>query len=473
MTRSEPTALSQEYDLVVIGGGPGGYTAAIRARQLGLRCALIEKEELGGVCLNWGCIPTKALLHAAEAKHLVESLASLGLVAGEVTVDIAKLVKRSRQVAGRLVKGVGSLMRKHGVDVIRGTARLGGGGSVVVASDGDTVTLKAANIILASGARARQLPGLAPDGHSILTYREAMMPDTLPASLLVVGAGAIGIEFASFYADLGTEVTVVEMADRILPQEDAEISQLAREAFEKRGIRIHTAAKVGQVGLDGATRTAVIDLGDGQESPISVERILVAVGITGNVEDLGLEKTAVAVERGHVIVDELLATAEPGIYAIGDLVGPPWLAHKASHEAVICVEHIAGGEAPRPLDVTKVPACTYSRPQVASVGLTEDAARNSGLTIRVGRFPFQANGKALAIDERRGLVKTVIDDATGEILGAHMLGAGVTELIHGVAVARSLEAIDLDWIETVFPHPTLSEMMHESVLDAAGRALNI
>lgn len=461
------------YDVVVVGGGPGGYTAAIRARQLGLSCAVVEREKLGGICLNWGCIPTKALLHAAEAKHQVESLATLGLGTGPVDVDLAKLVQRSRRIAERLSKGVSHLMKKNSVDVLIGTARLTAPGSLRVSSDGGDTLLSAANVVLATGARARSLPGIEPDGERIVTYKEAMVPKTLPKSLMVIGAGAIGIEFASFYADLGSQVTVVEMAERVLPQEDEEISQLVRKSLEKRGIDIHTGAAVSAVQPDGDGLMAIIDLGKGQESPVPVDRVLLAVGITGNVENLGLETTKVEIDRGHVVTGEFGATAEPGIWAIGDLAGPPWLAHKASHEGVACVERIAGEAHVRPLDVSRVPACTFSRPQVASIGLTEAEARAAGYEVRIGRFPFQANGMALAIDDKTGLVKTVVDGATGELLGAHMIGSGVTELIHAFSIALTLEARDVDVIEAIFPHPTLSEMTHESILDAAGRPLNI
>ena len=460
------------YDVIVIGGGPGGYTAAIRARQLGMSCALVEQAELGGICLNWGCIPTKALLHAAEVKHTAENLRSLGFTSREVAVDIGKVVQRSRRVAKRLVKGVGFLMKKNGVDVYAGSGRLDGRGKVVVSTDEGGVSLSAAHTILATGARARELPGLKCDGARVLTYREAMVPQTLPESLMVIGAGAIGVEFASLYSDLGVNVVLVEMADRILPNEDPEISEAAHAIFEKRGMRIHTGATLVSAEPDGDRLSAVLDLGGGQELPLSVDRALVSIGIRGNHEGLGLEGTGVVVERDHIVVDEQLRSGESGVYAIGDLAGPPWLAHKASHEAVICVEGIAGDAHTQPLDVTRIPACTYSRPQIASIGLTEESARARGHEVRVGRFPFHANGKALAIDERAGLVKTVVDAATGEVLGAHMIGAGVSELIHGFAVARSLEATDVDLMSVVFPHPTLSEMIHESVLDAAERALN-
>jgi len=464
--------MAKEFDVVVVGGGPGGYTAAIRAAQLGLSVGLVERAELGGVCLNWGCIPTKALLHAAELKHLGESMADFGLSAAEIGVDLERVVKRSRQVAGRLAKGVASLMKKNGIEVLAGSARLREPGSVIVETEEGEVEVAAKNVVLATGARAKQLESVEAAGDAVMTYREAMVPRSLPESLLVIGAGAIGMEFASLYADLGTRVVVVEAVDRILPVEDGEISSLAAEAFEKRGIRIVTGATVSGLREDGAHWTATLDLGEGQEDPVTVDKILVAIGITGNVEGLGLEQTRVEVERGHVVVDDLLRTDEPGIWAIGDLVGPPWLAHKASHEGVICAEAIAGTGEARPLDRRRIPACTYSRPEVASIGLSEEAAAELGRPIRVGRFPFRANGKALAMDQRQGLVKTVVDDATGEILGAHLIGGGVTELIHSVAVAMTLEATEAELLETVFPHPTLSEMLHEAVLDAGGRAIN-
>ncbi len=465
--------MAEKYDIVVIGGGPGGYTAAIRARQLGLRCALVERDQLGGICLNWGCIPTKALLHTAEVVHAVESAAAFGVKAGEVSVDLAKVVARSRQLAQRLVKGVAFLMKKNGVDVVAGEAMISGPGTVRVATTNGDNELAATNIILATGARPRRLPGLDPDGERIITYREAMVPKSLPETLMVIGAGAIGMEFASFYADLGTQVTVVEMADRVLPQEDEEISKLARAAFEKRDIRLHTSARVNSATPDGDRLTAVIASGEGREAPMTVDRLLVAAGITGNVENLGLEGTRVVIEKGHVVIDERCETGEAGVFAIGDLAGPPWLAHKASHEGVACVEVIAGERSVARVDASRVPACTYARPQVASIGLTEAAAQAAGHSVRVGRFPFTANGMALSNDDKAGLVKTVVDANTGELLGAHMIGGGVTELIHSFAVARTLEARDVDLIEAIFPHPTLSEMLHESILDAADRALNI
>ena len=463
---------ANRYDLVVIGGGPGGYVAAIRARQLGLATALVERDQLGGICLNWGCIPTKALLRVSELRHELHHLERFGLSVGEVRFDLAKVVAYSRQTAKRLSAGVRHLMKKNQVAVLEGQGRLAGPGRVIV-SGAERNEISAERVILATGARARMLPGLEPDGEAIWTYKEAMVPDRMPRSLLVVGAGAIGIEFASFYRNMGAEVTVVEMLPRILPNEDEEISGLALKAFEKQGIKVLAPASVQSIERVPDGVTAVLDLGDGKISPLTVERVIVAVGITGNTEDLGLEKTKVRVERGHVVVDEWLATAEPKVHAIGDLVGPPWLAHKAMHEGVVCVEKIAGVSGVRPLDPSRVPACTYSMPQVASVGWTEEQAKRAGREVRVGRFPYRANGKAIALGDADGLVKTVFDAATGELLGAHLIGADVTELIQGFAIAKTLESTEAELIETIFPHPTLSEAMHESVLDAYRRALHI
>jgi dihydrolipoamide dehydrogenase len=461
------------YDLVVIGGGPGGYVGAIRARQLGLRTALVEREHLGGICLNWGCIPTKALLRTAEINHLLHDLEAHGFAAEDVRFDTAKVVERSRAVAKRMAAGVRHLMRKNGIDVVDGHARLLGGGRVAVEQKDGATELAAPHIIIATGARARALPGIEPDGELIWTYKEAMVPERLPSSLLVVGAGAIGIEFASFYRDMGSEVTVVEALPRILPAEDAEIAQLAHKAFEKRGMRLHAGATVQSIEKRRDEVTAVIDLGGGMLSPVTVERILLAVGITGNVEDIGLEGTRVQVEKGHIVVDQWLATSEPGLYAIGDVVGPPWLAHKASHEAVTCVEHLAGVEGVQPIEPTNIPGCTYCRPQIASIGLTEAAAQANGRAIRVGRFPYRANGKAIALGEPDGLVKTIFDAESGELLGAHLIGAEATELIHGFAIAKTLESTEAELIRAIFPHPTLSEMIGESVLDAFGHALHV
>jgi dihydrolipoamide dehydrogenase len=460
------------YDLIVVGGGPGGYVAAIRAAQLGMKTALVEREHLGGICLNWGCIPTKALLRSSEIAHMLHHLDQYGFSAGDIHYDTAKIVARSRTVAKQLSNGVAYLLRKNKVDVIDGQGRLAGKGRLAVAKDGRTaVELAAPHIVLATGARARSLPGLEPDGERIWTYKEAMIPPAIPNSLLVVGSGAIGVEFASFYRDMGAEVTVVEVLDRILPVEDEEISAFARKSFEQQGMTIRTGATVTALENSGERVTARIEAG-GTVSDVVVEKVILAVGIVGNVEDIGLEHTAVAVERGHVVVDEWLRTGEPGVYAIGDLVGPPWLAHKASHEGVVCVEHIAGVNDVHPLDIHNIPACTYCRPQIASVGLTEKAARDAGYTVKIGHFRFIGNGKAIAYGEPEGLVKTVFDGETGELLGAHMVGAEVTEMIQGYAIAKTLETTEADLIRTIFPHPTISETMHEAVLDAYGRAIH-
>ena len=460
------------FDLIVIGGGPGGYVAAIRAAQLGMKTAVVEGEHLGGICLNWGCIPTKALLRTSEIYHLLHRLDEFGLSAKDASFDIAKVVKRSRTVAGRLSKGVAHLLKKNKVAVFDGYGRLAGAGKVHVEKDGKGVAdLDAKHIILATGARARSLPGLEPDGKLIWTYREAMVPEAMPKSLLVVGSGAIGIEFASFYRTLGAEVTVVEVLDRVLPVEDEEISALAQKAFEKQGMKIITGAQVTSLAKGKDDVTATIEAG-GAKTELKVDRVILAVGIVGNVENIGLEGTKVAVDRSHVVIDEWMRTGEPGVYAIGDLVGPPWLAHKASHEGVICVEKIAGVDGVHPLDTSNVPGCTYCAPQVASVGLTEARAKELGHKVKVGRFPYIGNGKAIALGEPEGLVKTVFDAETGALLGAHMIGAEVTELIQGFGVAKTLETTEAELMHAVFPHPTLSEMMHESVLDAFGRAIH-
>jgi dihydrolipoamide dehydrogenase len=461
----------QSFDLVVLGSGPGGYVAAIRAAQLGMKAAVIERDQLGGICLNWGCIPTKALLRSAEIAHLLNHLGDYGFSAKEVSFDLKKVVDRSRKVAGQLSAGVKFLLKKNKVAVIEGQGRLAGPGKVVVDKAGTITTVTAKHIILATGARARSLPGLEPDGKLIWTYKEAMLPDRMPKSLLVVGSGAIGIEFASFYRNLGAEVTVVEVLDRILPVEDAEISDFARKAFEKQGIKIITSATVKALKKAADSVSATIEAG-GKSTDQTFDRVVLAIGIVGNVENLGLEGTKVKVEKTHVVIDKWCATGEPGVYAIGDLVGPPWLAHKASHEGVLCVERIAGLKGIHPLDVSRVPGCTYCMPQVASVGLTEAAAKAAGHEVKVGRFPYIGNGKAIAMGEPQGLVKTVFDAKTGELLGAHMIGAEVTELIQGYTIAKTLESTEAELMETIFPHPTLSETMHESVLDAYGRAIH-
>ena len=460
------------FDLIVVGGGPGGYVAAIRAAQLGMKTALVERVHLGGICLNWGCIPTKALLRTAEVYHLMQDAEEFGLKVKGIEFDFKKLIERSRKVAARLSAGVGHLLKKNKVTVIDGHGRLAGAGKIEVEKDGKTVAeLTAKHIILATGATARSLPGLEPDGKLVWTYKEAMVPEALPASLLVVGSGAIGIEFASFYRTLGSEVTVVEVLPKILPVEDDEISALAHKAFEAQGMTLHTSAMVKTLkkGKDSVTATVAAE---GKTFDIKVERVILAVGIVGNVEAIGIENSAVKVENAHVVADEWSATGEPGVYAIGDLCGPPWLAHKAMHEGIVCVEKIAGRSGVHPLDVARVPGCTYCMPQVASIGLTEQAAADRGLKVRIGRFPFLGNGKALAMGESEGLIKTLFDAATGELVGAHMIGAEVTELIQGYAIAQTLETTESELMETVFPHPTLSEMMHESVLDAYGRTIH-
>jgi dihydrolipoamide dehydrogenase len=461
------------FDLVVIGGGPGGYVAAIRAAQLGLKTAVVERENLGGICLNWGCIPTKALLRSAEVGHLLKHADAYGFSATGVTFDLKKIVDRSRKVAGQLSGGVKHLLKKNKVTVFDGQARLNGAGKVKVEKDGKPVAdLTAKNIILATGARARSFPGLEPDGKLVWTYREAMVPTVMPKSLLVVGSGAIGIEFASFYRNLGAEVTVVEVMPRVLPVEDAEISAFAQKAFEKQGMKIMTGANVKALKKGADNVTATIEAG-GKSQDITVDRVILAVGIVGNVENLGLEGTKVKVEKTHIVTDGYGATGEPGVYAIGDLTGAPWLAHKASHEGVICVEKIAGLKDVHPLNTANIPGCTYCMPQVASVGLTEQAAKDKGHEVKVGRFPFIGNGKAIALGEPEGLVKTVFDAKTGELLGAHMIGAEVTELIQGYTIARTLETTEAELLHTVFPHPTISETMHEAVLAAYGRAIHI
>jgi dihydrolipoamide dehydrogenase len=459
------------FDLIVIGGGPGGYVAAIRAAQLGMNVAVVEREHLGGICLNWGCIPTKALLRSAEINHLLHHLGDFGFAADNIRFDLPAIVKRSRKISKQLASGVGFLLKKNKVTVFDGDGRLAGAGHVVVAkADKVVAELGAPHIILATGARARQLPGMESDGKLIWSYREAMVPEAMPKSLLVIGSGAIGIEFASFYRNLGAEVTVVEVLDRILPVEDAEISEFAAKQFAGQGMKLLTKATVKALRKGEDSVTAAIEQG-GKTEEKTFDRVISAVGIVGNVEGLGLETTKVVVERTHVQIDALCRTAEPGVYAIGDIAGAPWLAHKASHEGVVCVEAIAGLHA-HPVDWSNVPGCTYCRPQVASIGYTEARAREAGYEVKVGRFPFVGNGKAIAMGEPDGLVKTVFDAKTGALLGAHMVGAEVTEMIQGYAIARTLETTEQELMNTIFPHPTISETMHEAVLGAYGRAIH-
>jgi dihydrolipoamide dehydrogenase len=464
--------MPQSFDLVVVGGGPGGYVAAIRAAQLGMKVGLVEREHLGGICLNWGCIPTKALLRSGEVFDLMHHLKSFGFAADNVRYDFEGVVKRSRAVAGQLSKGVAHLLRKNKVTVVDGEARLAGKGTLKVKlKAGGQDDVKAPHVVLATGARARELPGLESDGKLVWTYKEAMVPQAMPKSLVVVGSGAIGIEFASFYRAMGADVTVVEVLPRVLPVEDEEISAFAHKAFEKRGLKLRVNATVTAM-RKNADSVAVTIEGSGKSEQITVDRVIMAVGIVGNVENLGLEGNGVKVEKTHVVIDEYCRTGAPGVYAIGDLVGPPWLAHKASHEGVLCVEKIAGVRGVHPLDATKVPGCTYCQPQVASVGYTEKAAKDAGREVKVGKFPFIGNGKAIALGEPEGMVKTVFDAKTGELLGAHMVGAEVTELIQGYVIARTMEATEEDLFHTCFPHPTLSEMMHEAALDAYKRAIH-
>ena len=460
----------EKFDLIVVGGGPGGYVSAIRAAQLGMNTALVEANHLGGICLNWGCIPTKALLRSAEIYHFMKNAGNYGLSADNIQFDLQKIAQRSRGVAAQLSAGVKHLLKKNKVTVFDGYGKLAGKGKVSVEGKVPAM-LEAKHIILATGARPRVLPGLEPDGKLVWTYKEAMLPDAMPKSLLVVGSGAIGIEFASFYRTLGAEVTVVEVMDRILPVEDEEISAHARKAMEKHGMKIITGAKVVKLAKSANNVAVTIDVG-GKTQEVIADRVISAVGIVANIENIGIEGTGVKVDRGHIVTDEYCRTGEPGVYAIGDIAGAPWLAHKASHEGVLCVEKIADLPNLHPIDVTRSPGCTYCHPQVASVGYTEAKAKAAGYDVKVGRFPFVGNGKAIALGEPDGMVKTVYDAKTGELLGAHMVGAEVTELIHSFGLARSMESTEAELMHTIFPHPTLSEMLHESTLDAYGRAIH-
>jgi dihydrolipoamide dehydrogenase len=479
--------MANQYDVIIIGGGPGGYVAAIRGAQLGMKVAVVEREHLAGICSNWGCIPTKALLRSAEIYSHMAHAKDFGLKAGEFTFEISDVVKRSRQIAARMNNGVGFLMKKNKIDVIWGEAKITKPGEVEV-GDASKPAMEPAvpapkgvlghgkytakHIIVATGARPRILPGIEPDGKNIWTYFEALVPQEMPKSLVVMGSGAIGIEFASFYASMGADVTVVELMSQIMPVEDEEISAHARKRLEKRGIKILTEAKVAKVENSDAGVKAHVELKDGQTQVIAADKLISAVGVQANIENIGLENAGVKTERGFIQIDGYCQTNVKGIYAIGDVAGPPMLAHKAEHEGVLCIEKIAGKDV-HPMNKNQIPGCTYCEPQVASVGLTEKAAKEAGREIRVGRFPFMGNGKAIALGEPEGLVKTIFDKKTGELLGAHMVGAEVTELIQGFVVAMNLETTEEELMHTIFPHPTLSEMMKESVLDAYGQALNI
>ena len=465
--------MADSYDVIVVGGGPGGYVCAIRCAQLGLKTAVVERDRMGGICLNWGCIPTKALLRSSEIWHLLHRLNEYGMSADNLKFDAAKIVARSRAVSKQLSDGVSFLMKKHKITVIAGEAKLAGKGKLSVTKDGKATDYTAKNIVLATGARARTLPHLQPDGKLVWTYREAMVPETFPKSLLVVGSGAIGIEFASFYRTLGAEVTVVEMLDRVLPVEDEEISALAAKAFTKQGMKLKVGTQVTELKKGANDVTCTLKDKDGKTEQVTVERVILAMGIVGNVENIGLEAAGIKVDRTHVVAGKYGETGVDGVWAIGDLVGAPWLAHKAMHEGVIVAEKIAGVKGVHPLNTSNVPGCTYCWPQVASVGLTEAAAKATGRKIKVGKFPFIGNGKAIALGEPEGLIKTVFDATTGELLGAHMIGAEVTELIQGYVVAKTGELTDQELAHTIFPHPTLSEMMHEAVLAADGAALHI
>jgi dihydrolipoamide dehydrogenase len=470
--------MPETYDLIILGSGPGGYVAAIRAAQLGLTTAIVERAELGGVCLNWGCIPTKALLRSADLLHQMQHAESFGLSAAKVGFDLAKVVARSRDVAAQMNRGVTGLMKRNKIAVHAGEGKLTGPGKLSVTADGKPTELIAKHIIVATGARARELPFAKADGQRIWTYRHAMAPTDMPSELLVIGSGAIGIEFASFYNDLGAKVTVVEMLDRVVPVEDAEVSRALAKSLTAQGIELLTSAGVESLKADAKGVAAVIKGKDGKVAERRFSHAIVAVGIAPNTENIGLEALGVKTTRGHIDIDPLCRTNVPGLWAIGDVTGPPWLAHKASHEGIIAAEAIAQALGnkdvhPHAMDVRNIPGCTYCRPQVASVGLTEAKAKEAGHEVKVGRFPFPGNGKAIAMGETEGFVKTVFDAKTGELLGAHMIGAEVTELIQGYTIGKTAELVETDFINTVFPHPTLSEMMHESVLAAYGRVIHI
>ncbi len=470
--------MSSKFDLCVIGAGPGGYVAAIRAAQLGLKVVIVEGNHLGGICLNWGCIPTKALLRCSEVNHLLHNLDQFGFSADNIKFDFAKVIERSRGVAKKLSGGISGLLKKNKVEVVDGFAKIIAKNKISVSKDGKEISqIEATNIIIATGARARDIPGMEADGQLIWNYRTAMTPPEMPKSLLIVGSGAIGVEFASFYKNMGAEVTIVEMAENILPVEDEEISKLARKSFEKQGIKIHTSAALKSIKKGKNEIIATVEIG-GKTEEIKAQRAIMAVGIVPNTENLGLDKTKVKLDRGHIKTDGYLKTDEDGIYAIGDVASAPWLAHKASHEGVIAAEKIAekmgkyNAKDTHPIKVSNIPGCTYSMPQIASVGLTEKKAIAAGHKVKVGRFPYQANGKAIAMGETEGLIKTIFDEKTGELLGAHLIGAEVTEMIQGYIIGKQAELTELDFMHTIFPHPTLSEMMHEAVLDAFGKVIH-
>ncbi|KFI27665.1 dihydrolipoyl dehydrogenase [Haematobacter massiliensis] len=463
--------MASSYDVIVIGSGPGGYVCAIRAAQLGMNVAIVEREHLGGICLNWGCIPTKALLRSAEVFHLMHRAKDFGLKAGDIGYDLDAVVQRSRGVAKQLSGGVSHLMKKNKITVVMGTAKLAKGGKVVVTTEKGTEELTGKAVVLATGARARELPGLEADGDLVWTYKHALLPKRMPKKLLVIGSGAIGIEFASFYNTLGAETTVVEVMDRILPVEDAEISAFARKQFEKQGMKILEKTTVKKLDRANGKVTAHLEAG-GKTTTAEFDTVISAVGIVGNVENLGLEDIGVKIDRTHVVTDEFCRTGVEGVFAIGDIAGAPWLAHKASHEGIMVAELIAGGH-PHPMKPGSVAGCTYCHPQIASVGMTEAKAKEAGHEVKVGKFPFIGNGKAIALGETEGMVKTVFDAKTGELLGAHMVGAEVTEMIQGYVIGRTLETTEAELIETIFPHPTISESMHEAVLAAYGRAIHI
>ena len=461
---------SNLFDLIVLGAGPGGYVAAIRASQLGLNVAVVEREHLGGICLNWGCIPTKAMLRSAEVYHLAERAKEFGLSAEKISFDLNKIVERSRKISGQLNQGVGHLLKKNKVTVFSGEAKLLDRSNVSINSDGKYEKITAKNIVLATGARARELPGMEADGDLVWTYKHALTPSRMPKKLLVIGSGAIGVEFASFYNTFGANTTIVEVLDRILPVEDEDVSSLAAEQFAKQGMTIKTGAKVQKLEKKKNQVVASIDC-NGVTEVLEFDTVISAVGIIGNIEGLGLEEVGVETKANHVVTDEYCETTASGIYAIGDLTGAPWLAHKASHEGVLVAEKIAG-QSVKPINPIAIPGCTYSYPQIASVGLTEAQAQKAGYKINVGKFPFIGNGKAIALGEKEGFIKTIFDTSSGELLGAHMIGAEVTELIQGYVIGQALETTEEDLIHAVFPHPTLSEMMHESVLDAHSRVIH-